>query len=42
MAPIALTGVKSFCEGKTTHTILAVVGFLVPRLLEDLTAQLDL
>jgi aminoglycoside phosphotransferase (APT) family kinase protein len=42
MATISLTGVKSFCEGKTAHTVLAVVGFLVPRLLEDLASQLPL
>ncbi len=42
MATIALTGVRSFCEGKTTHTMLAMVGFMVPRLLADLVSQLDL
>lgn len=42
MATIALSGVKSFCEAKTTHVLLGVVGFMVPRLLEDLAHQLKL
>jgi aminoglycoside phosphotransferase (APT) family kinase protein len=42
MAVIALTGVRSFCEGKTHEASMPLVGFLVPRLLRDLTEQLEL
>jgi aminoglycoside phosphotransferase (APT) family kinase protein len=42
MAVIALTGVRTFCEGKTHEASMPLVGFLVPRLLRDLTDQLQL
>jgi aminoglycoside phosphotransferase (APT) family kinase protein len=42
MAVIALTGVRSYCDGKTHDTSMPVVGFLVPRLLRNLCEQLGL
>lgn len=42
MAVIALTGIRSFCDGKTHDTSMPVVGFLVPHLLRDLCEQLEL
>jgi aminoglycoside phosphotransferase (APT) family kinase protein len=42
MAVIALTGVRTFCDGKTNEASMPLVGFLVPRLLRDLTALLRL
>jgi len=41
MAAIALTGIRSFCDGKTADTSMAVVGFLLPRLLHDLCEILE-
>lgn len=42
MAVIALTGVRSFCDGKTRDTSMPLVGFLLPHLLRDLTVLLNL
>lgn len=42
MAVIALTGIRSFCDGKTHDTSMPVVGFLVPHLLRDLCEQLGI
>jgi hypothetical protein len=42
MATIALTGVRAFVSGSTPHVLHGIVGFLVPRLLEDLAAQIGL
>jgi aminoglycoside phosphotransferase (APT) family kinase protein len=42
MTVIALTGVRTFCEGKTREVSLPLVGFLIPRLLRDLSEQLAL
>jgi len=40
MAVIALTGVKSFCEGRNYEPVLALVGFMIPRLEADLIDKL--
>lgn len=40
MAVISLTGVKSFCEGRNCEAVLALVGFMVPRLESDLIEKL--
>jgi len=42
MAVICLTGVKSYCEGRNYETVLALVGFMVPRLEADLIEKLQL
>jgi aminoglycoside phosphotransferase (APT) family kinase protein len=42
MAVIALTGVRSYCDGKTHEASMPLVAFLVPRLLHDLVEQLGL
>ena len=42
MAVISLTGVKSFCEGRNYETVLALVGFMVPRLEADLIEKLEI
>ncbi len=42
MAVISLTGVKSFCEGRNCDTVLALVGFMVPRLEADLIEKLHI
>jgi aminoglycoside phosphotransferase (APT) family kinase protein len=42
MATIALTGVRAFCEGTTSHLLLGMLGFVVPRLLADLVDQIAL
>jgi len=40
MAVISITGVKSFCEGRNYEPVMALVGFMVPRLEADLIAKL--
>ncbi|MBI2890840.1 MAG: phosphotransferase family protein [Nitrospirae bacterium] len=40
MAVICLSGVKVFCSGKRAAAQLAVLGFLIPRLLEHLLVQM--
>lgn len=42
MAVISLTGVKSFCEGRNCETVLALVGFMIPRLEADLIERLEI
>jgi aminoglycoside phosphotransferase (APT) family kinase protein len=42
MAVISLTGVKSYCEGRSYETVLALVGFMVPRLEADLIEKLKI
>ncbi len=42
MAVIALTGVRTFVDGRTSEASMPLIGFLVPRLLRDLTTQLEL
>jgi aminoglycoside phosphotransferase (APT) family kinase protein len=42
MAVISLTGVKSFCEGRNYETVLALVGFMIPRLEADLIEKLQI
>jgi len=40
MAVISITGVKSFCEGRNYEPVMALVGFMVPRLEADLIEKL--
>ena len=40
MAVISLTGLRNFCEGRSAEPTLAVVGFLVGRLMRELVGQL--
>jgi aminoglycoside phosphotransferase (APT) family kinase protein len=40
MAVISLTGVKSFCEGRHFDPVLALVGYMIPRLETDLIEKL--
>ena len=40
MAVISLTGVKSFCDGRNHDPVLALVGYMVPRLEAALIEQL--
>lgn len=40
MAVISITGVKSFCEGRNYEPVMALVGFMVPRLEADLITKL--
>lgn len=42
MAVVSLTGVKSFCEGRNYESVLALVGFMVPRLEADLIEKLQI
>jgi len=42
MAVISLTGVKSFCDGRNYETVMALVGFMVPRLEADLIEKLEI
>lgn len=42
MAVISLTGVKSYCEGRSNEPILPIVACLMARLLGELCALLDL
>jgi len=42
MAVIALTGVKSFCEGRSREPVMALIGFMVPRLEADLIEKLGI
>lgn len=42
MIVISLTGVRNYCEGRSAEPTLAVVGFLVGRLMRELAAQLAL
>jgi aminoglycoside phosphotransferase (APT) family kinase protein len=42
MAVISLTGVKVFCEGRNHDAVLALVGFMVPRLEADLIEKLNI
>ena len=42
MAVIALAGVRAFCERGGADLVLGLVGFLVPRLCEDLADQIGL
>jgi aminoglycoside phosphotransferase (APT) family kinase protein len=40
MAVISITGVKAFCEGRNYEAVMALVGFMVPRLEADLIEKL--
>ncbi len=42
MAVISITGVKAFCEGRNYEPVMALVGFMVPRLEADLIEKLGI
>ena len=40
MAIISMTGVRTLVDGRAADIVLAYVGFMIPRLLEDIARQL--
>jgi aminoglycoside phosphotransferase (APT) family kinase protein len=42
MAIICMTGMRSFAEGRASDTVLGLVGLMIPRLLDDIAAQIGM